>query len=81
MVGYESTGPYAEPFAHYLREKPITMVQVKPLHTQRIKEVNDNSPLKTDNRDPRVIADVLRLGHTLSGTWVSAPHCSTRSSN
>lgn len=66
MVGYESTGPYAEPLAHYLREKPVTMVQVNPLHTKRIKEVNDNSPLKTDNKDPRVIADVLRLGHALS---------------
>jgi len=66
MVGYESTGPYAEPFAQYLMDKPITMVQVNPLHTKRIKEVNDNSPLKTDDKDPRVIADVLRLGHALS---------------
>ncbi len=66
MAGYESTGPYAEPLVHYLREKPVTMVQVNPLHTKRIKEVNDNSPLKTDNKDPRVIADVLRLGHALS---------------
>ncbi|MGD0237849.1 MAG: IS110 family transposase [Syntrophorhabdales bacterium] len=66
MVGYESTGPYAEPLAHYLMEKPVTMVQVNPLHTKRIKEVNDNSPLKTDDKDPRVIGDVLRLGHALS---------------
>ena len=66
MVGYESTGPYAEPLAHYLMDKPVTMVQVNPMHTKRMKEVNDNSPLKTDDKDPRVIADVLRLGHTLS---------------
>ncbi len=66
MVGYESTGPYAEPLIHYLMQKPVTVVQVNPMHTKRIKELNDNSPLKTDDKDPRVIADVLRLGHTLS---------------
>jgi transposase len=66
MIGYESTGPYAEPLAQYLMDKPVTMVQVNPLHTKRLKEVNDNSPRKTDDKDPRVIADVLRLGHALS---------------
>jgi transposase len=66
MVGYESTGPYAEPLVHYLMNKPVRIVQVNPMHTKRIKELNDNSPLKTDDKDPRVIADVLRLGHTLS---------------
>jgi transposase len=66
MVGYESTGPYAEPLVHYLMDKPVTIVQVNPLHTKRIKELNDNSPLKSDDKDPRVIADVLRLGHALS---------------
>lgn len=63
MVGYESTGPYAEPLVHYLTDKPVTIVQVNPMHTKRIKELNDNSPLKTDDKDPRVIADVLRLGY------------------
>ena len=36
------------------------------MHTKKMKEVNDNSPLKTDEKDPRVIADIIRLGHTLS---------------
>ena len=66
IVGYESTGPYAEPFVHYLRSKPVTIVQVNPMHTKRVKEINNNSPLKTDEKDPRVIADILRLGHALS---------------
>lgn len=66
IVGYESTGPYGEPLLHYLREKPVTVVQVNPMHTKRMKEVNDNSPLKTDDKDPRVIADILRIGHALS---------------
>lgn len=66
IVGYESTGPYAEPLVHYLRNKPVKIVQVNPMHTKRMKEVNDNSPLKTDDKDPRVIADIIRLGHALT---------------
>jgi len=66
IVGYESTGPYGEPLIHYLRQQPVTIVQVNPLHTKRMREINDNSPLKTDRKDPRVIADVIRIGHALS---------------
>ena len=44
----------------------MNVVQVNPMHTKRLKEVNDNSPGKTDDKDPRVIADIIRLGHALS---------------
>lgn len=66
VVGYESTGPYAEPLVYYLSNKPVKIVQVNPMHTKRMKEVNDNSPGKTDEKDPRVIADVIRLGRSLT---------------
>jgi transposase len=66
VVGYESTGPYGEPLVHYLMKKPVRVVQVNPMHTKRVKEINGNSPLKTDEKDPRVIADLLRWGHALS---------------
>jgi len=66
LVGYESTGPYAEPLVHYLANKQVKMVQVNPMHTKKMKEVNDNSPLKTDDKDPRVIADIIRIGRALS---------------
>jgi transposase len=66
VVGYESTGPYAEPLVHYLVNRPVRIVQVNPMHTKKMKEVNDNSPLKTDDKDPRVIADIIRLGRALS---------------
>jgi transposase len=66
VVGYESTGPYAEPLVHYLMDRPVSVVQVNPFHTKRLKEVNDNSPGKTDDKDPRVIADIIRLGRALS---------------
>ena len=66
VVGFESTGPYAEPICHYLRKKSVRLVQVNPMHTKRIKELTDNSPNKTDKKDPRVIADLISLGHSLT---------------
>jgi len=66
VIGFESTGPYAEPVANYLRKKPVKLVQVNPMHTKRIKELTGNSPNKTDKKDPRVIADVISLGHALT---------------
>lgn len=66
IVGYESTGPYGEPMLHYLAKKPVKVVQVNPMHTEKAKEISDNSPLKTDDKDPRVIADIIRWGHALS---------------
>lgn len=66
VIGFESTGPYAEPIVNYLRKKPVKLVQVNPFHTKRIKELTGNSPNKTDKKDPRVIADVISLGHSLT---------------
>jgi len=66
IVGYESTGPYGEPMPHYLMKKPVRIAQVNPMHTKKVKEINDNSSLKTDDKDPRVIADIIKLGRALS---------------
>jgi len=66
VVGFESTGAYGEPLVHYLRQKPVKLVQVNPMHTKRIKELEGNSPGKTDRKDPKVIADIISLGHALT---------------
>jgi transposase len=66
VVGFESSGPYAEPLFHYLRKKPVKLVQINPMHSKRVKELTGNSPNKTDKKDPRVIADVISLGHALT---------------
>lgn len=66
VVGFESTGAYGEPLVHYLRQKPVKLVQVNPMHTKRMKELQGNSPGKTDRKDPKVIADIISLGHALS---------------
>jgi len=65
-VGFESTGPYAEPLLHFLRKRDVRLVQVNPLHTKRLKELQGNSPNKTDQKDPKVIADIIELGHALT---------------
>ncbi len=66
VIGFESTGPYAEPLVHYLKNKPIKLVQINPMHSKRLKDLTGNSPSKTDKKDPRVIADVICLGHALT---------------
>ena len=66
VVGFESTGPYAEPLMNFLAKKSVRLVQVNPMHTKRLKEMTGNSPNKTDSKDPRVIADVISLGHALT---------------
>jgi transposase len=65
-MGFESTGAYGEPLVHYLRQKPVKLVQVNPMHTKRMKELQGNSPGKTDRKDPKVIADIIGLSHALS---------------
>jgi transposase len=56
-----------EPLAHFLRSKKgVRLVQVNPMHTKRLKELTGNSPLKTDRKDPKVIADIIELGHALT---------------
>jgi transposase len=66
VVGFESTGIYGAPLISFLEDKPVTLVQVNPCHTKRIKELEGNSPNKTDYKDPRIIADLIELGRFLT---------------
>ncbi|NTW77819.1 MAG: IS110 family transposase [Syntrophaceae bacterium] len=66
ILGFESTGPFAEPLVHYLKGKDVKLVQVNTAHTKKLKEVYDNSPGKTDRKDPKVIADLVELGRVLN---------------
>jgi len=65
IFGYESTGPFAEPLIHFLTDKDIKLIQVNPRHVKRTKDISDNSPLKTDKKDPKIIADLIQLGNYL----------------
>lgn len=66
VVGFESTGAYGEPLQHFLKSKQVQLVQVNPMHTKRVKELQGNSPNKTDRKDPKIIADIIVLGHSLT---------------
>ena len=66
VVGFESTGSYGEPLQHFLMKGSVPMVQVNPMHTKRLKELQGNSPGKTDRKDPKIIADIIELGHALT---------------
>lgn len=67
VVGFESTSSYGEPLQHFLKDRPeVVLVQVNPMHVKRFKEVTDNSPNKRDEKDPRVIAQLIQMGSFLS---------------
>jgi transposase len=79
IVGFESTGPYMEPMAQFLRSrKGVRLVQVNPMHSKRLKELPGNSPLKTDRKDPKVIADIIELGHALTVVIPEGPAAELR---
>ena len=54
IVGCEPTGHYWFNLARYLEENNIKLALVNPYHVKQIKELDDNSPKKTDlkNRKP-----------------------------
>jgi transposase len=79
IVGFESTGPYMEPLVQFLRSsKGVRLVQVNPMHTKRLRELSGNSPLKTDRKDPKVIADIIELGHALTVVIPEGPAADLR---
>jgi len=65
IFGYEPTGSYSKPLVYHMDQLGFPLVQVNPKHTKRVKELVDNSPGKTDQKDPLVIAKVVELGSGL----------------
>lgn len=66
IVGLESTGVYWESLAYWLADRQYRVVQVNPLHVHRSKELLDNTPTKTDDKDALLIADLVAQGKYLS---------------
>jgi len=62
IVGMEPTGHYWKTLANYLIMHGITVVMVNPYHTKRAKELDDNSPTKSDKKDALTIAKLVRDG-------------------
>lgn len=62
IVGMEPTGHYWKPLANYLSLHGLRVVMVNPYHTKRAKELDDNSPTKSDRKDSLTIARLVRDG-------------------
>lgn len=62
VFGIEPTGHYWFPLAAYLKEQGIKVVVVNPHHVNKSKELEDNSQTKSDYKDAKVIADLIRNG-------------------
>lgn len=59
MIGCEPTGHYWFAFAKYVNDHHKTLVMVNPFSVKKIKELDDNSPKKTDSKDPKTIAKLV----------------------
>lgn len=59
LIGCEPTGHYWFALAKYVRDHQMTLVMVNPFSVKKIKELDDNSPKKTDAKDPKTIAKLV----------------------
>jgi transposase len=65
VLGLEPTGHYWQPLAYWWEENQGVVVLVNPMHTNRAKELEDNSPLKSDPKDAEVISGLVAQGKYL----------------
>lgn len=65
IFGIEPTGHFWFPLAAFLKEQGIKVVVVNPHHVHNSKELEDNSQTKSDYKDAKVIADLIRNGKYL----------------
>jgi len=65
VVGFEPTGSYWQGFIARLAEAGVTIRVIQPLHTKKYKEIMDNSPNKSDDKDAGTIAELTKRGHGL----------------
>jgi len=63
VLGLEPTGHYWFCLATWMVENGISVVQVNPYAVKQTKEVEDNSQLKDDRKDPKVIANLVKDGN------------------
>jgi len=60
VFGTEPTGQHWFPLAAFLEEQGIKIVVLNPHHVNKSKELEDNSQTKSDYKDAKVIADLIR---------------------
>jgi len=62
IIGMEPTGHYWKTLVNYLIHKGLRVVGVNPFHTKKAKELDDNSPTKSDKKDALTIARLVKDG-------------------
>jgi transposase len=78
VFGVEPTGHYWFPLAAYLQEEGIKVVLVNPHHVNKSKEIEDNSQTKSDYKDAKVIADLVRNGNYSEPNLPTAAYANLR---
>jgi len=62
IIGMEPTGHYWKTLAYFLIKRGYKVVGVNPYHTKKSKELDDNSPTKSDKKDALTIARLIKDG-------------------
>lgn len=65
VLGLEPTGHYWQGLGYWWEDNQGPVVLVNPMHTNRAKELEDNSPLKSDPKDAIVISGLVAEGRYL----------------
>jgi len=63
VLGLEPTGHYWFALATWMVSNGISVVQVNPYAVKQTKELEDNSQLKDDTKDPKLIANLVKDGN------------------
>ena len=63
VLGLEPTGHYWFALAAWMITNGISVVQVNPYAVKQSKEIEDNSQLKDDRKDPKLIANLVKDGN------------------
>lgn len=63
VLGLEPTGHYWFCLATWMVSNGVSVVQVNPYAVKQTKEVEDNSQLKDDTKDPKLIANLVKDGN------------------
>jgi len=71
LIGVEHAGSYGQTLVHFLSSLGYRVVTVLPSVTKRLKEVEDNSPRKDDDKDARQICGLVGQGFFLG--WARLP--------
>lgn len=63
VLGLEPTGHYWFCLATWMVSHGVSVVQVNPYAVKQTKEIEDNSQLKDDRKDPKLIANLVKDGN------------------